>query len=105
MTTQYRIGKYRIGKYRIGKDSSSIEQFETDTADELEKFQPHSNFLPTEIEIEIEIDIEIDIESEVDIGKPATENGSYTECIQNVYSLDTQILILWIFQPLISTGI
>ena len=91
MTTQYRIGKYRIGKDRIGKDSSSIEQFETDTADELEKFQPHSNFLPTEIEIEI--DIEIDIESEVDIGKPATENGSYTECIRNVYSLDTQISI------------
>ena len=91
MTTQYRIGKYRIGKDRIGKDSSSTEQFETDTADELEKFQPHSNFLPTEIEIEIEI--EIDIESEVDIGKPATENGSYTECIQNVYSLDTQISI------------
>ena len=34
MTTQYRIGKDRIGKDRIGKDSSSIEQFETDTADE-----------------------------------------------------------------------
>ena len=56
-----------------------------------------SNGCPIEIEIEIEKDIEkeikIDIESEVDIGEPATENGSYTECIQNVYSLDTQISI------------
>ena len=62
LDTQISIDKIRLDKNSI---SSSIEQLEADTADELEKFQPHSNFLPTEIEIEIEKDIEIDIESEL----------------------------------------
>ena len=42
---------------------------------ELEKFQPYSNFLPTDIDIDIEKDI--DIESEVDIVKPATEKNIF----------------------------
>lgn len=58
---------------------------------ELEKFQPHSNFLPTEIEIEIEKDIEIDIkkdielevELEVDNKKPATADENIFDYYQS----------------------
>ena len=53
---------------------------------ELEKFQPHSNFLPTEIEIEIEK--EIDIELEVDSKKPPTDTNIYEYYQQRIGSLD-----------------
>ena len=57
---------------------------------ELEKFQPHSNFLPTDIDIEkdIEKDIKIDIESEVDIVKPATEKNIFDYYQSRIGALD-----------------
>lgn len=55
---------------------------------ELEKFQPHSNFLPTDIDIDIEKDIDIDIESEVDIVKPATEKNIFDYYQSRIGALD-----------------
>ena len=55
---------------------------------ELEKFQPHSNFLPTDIDIDIEKDIKIDIELEVDNKKPATDTNIYDYYQQRVGPLD-----------------
>ena len=55
---------------------------------ELEKFQPHSNFLPTELELEIEIEKEIDIESEVDIVKTATDTNIFDHYQSRIGSID-----------------